>query len=251
MKMYGMKQMTILAIALILALCAVSVSVSAVEPIPGYGVPADLNGDGLADDFNGDGVTDYQDAKILYDNRQFIAENYGAYASYFDYNRDGRANMADVGYAYQYVRDTRVYDPVPGYIVPSDTNGDGLVDDFNGDGVSNTDDVQILYDNRYWIAENYVGELHHMDYDGNGVTNLDDVRYAYQWSTGTLPAVAPKDAPSLASSTFPGGYFMTMKWEQPEGVTHDDDAWFFQSDAVKNAPKINKPVMQGRVLSSR
>lgn len=187
MRTNGINQLAILAITLILALVAVSAPVSAIEPIPGYGVPADLNGDGLADDFNGDGVTNYDDAKILYDNRQFIADNYGAYASYFDYNRDGSANMNDVGYAYEQVKDTRVYDPVPGYMVPTDNNGDGLIDDFNGDGVSTLADVGILYENRAWIRENYIGELHHFDYDRNGVANYDDIIFACNALTPCSP----------------------------------------------------------------
>lgn len=251
MKTYGIKQMATLAIILILAVCAVSVSVSAYESIPGYGVPADLNGDGLADDFNGDGVSNYEDLKIAYDNRGWIAEHYAGELNHFDYDGNGVTNTGDVRYAYSYVASSRVYSPVPGYIVPADTNGDGLADDFNGDGVANFDDIQILYDNRYWIVDNYAGELEHFDYDGNGITNLEDVRYAYQWSQGTLPTVAPRDVPSLSSSTLPGGYYITMKWDEPEGVTHNDDGWYFQPGAKQNAPKITRPVMQGRVLSSR
>jgi len=183
---------SIIIFAIALAMLGGISAVSAVEPIPGYIVPVDTNGDGLADDFNGDGISNYDDLKILYDNREWVADNYGEYSEYFDYNGDGSANMGDIGYAYNYVKDTRVYDPIPGYIVPA-TNSDGLATDFNGDGFSTTEDVQILYDNRYWIQENYVGELHRFDYNGDGTANIEDIRYAYQWSKGTLPTPTPSE----------------------------------------------------------
>lgn len=66
-----------------------------VVPVPsGSGVPRDLNGDEKYEDVNGDGRADFADVMLYYDQMIWIAANEPLSA--FDYNANGRIDIADV-----------------------------------------------------------------------------------------------------------------------------------------------------------
>jgi PKD repeat protein len=68
--------------------------------------------------------------------------------------------------------------PLPGMIGPqADTDGDGLIDDFNGDGYVNSFDIITFFD--AYVA-GYLDPYSLYDYNGNGRLDLNDIVAFYE-----------------------------------------------------------------------
>jgi len=64
--------------------------------------------------------------------------------------------------------------PLPGHArSPKDIDGDYIIEDFNGNGILDFDDVVELYKNIKWIRQNY--PLDRVDQNEDGMLNFDDV----------------------------------------------------------------------------
>jgi PKD repeat protein len=64
--------------------------------------------------------------------------------------------------------------PVPGQLnSPQDLDGDGLYEDFTGDGSFSFVDVEVFFHQMDWIENNL--PIGNFDYNGNGRIDFDDV----------------------------------------------------------------------------
>jgi len=64
--------------------------------------------------------------------------------------------------------------PLPGHTkIPRDLDGDGIIEDFNGDGRLDFGDVVEFYKNMEWIKQNY--PLSRVDQNGDNELNFGDV----------------------------------------------------------------------------
>jgi PKD repeat protein len=69
--------------------------------------------------------------------------------------------------------------PVPGQLnSPQDLDGDGLYEDFTGDGSFSFVDVEVFFHQMDWIENNL--PIGNFDYNGNGRINFDDVVDLFQ-----------------------------------------------------------------------
>jgi PKD repeat protein len=78
--------------------------------------------------------------------------------------------------------------PLPGMVGPqADTDGDGLIDDFNGDGLVNSFDIITFFD--AYVAGYLVPYLPY-DYNGNGRLDLNDIVAFYdRWRLANARAM--------------------------------------------------------------
>lgn len=122
-----------------------------------------------------------------------------------------------------------------------DTNDDGLIDDTNGDGRTNLDDVLTLYDNRNMIVDNYPDKLPMFDYNGDGVTNMGDLKYAYYHTTGKTP---PKTNVTPTPTKKPVYYISTHGNWYPNGAREEigfnEPSWTTNTNIP--VPKMNRPM---------
>jgi len=66
----------------------------------------------------------------------------------------------------------------------ADLNGDGLIDDFNGDGITNAVDVQLFF---RAYTDKLLNPPTWYDYNGNGILDLQDIILFYRlWSDGEI-----------------------------------------------------------------
>ena len=65
----------------------------------------------------------------------------------------------------------------PGTMLPTDTNGDGIYDDVNGNGRKDFADVVLYFNQMSWIAGNE--PLWAFDYNGNGRIDFADVVWLF------------------------------------------------------------------------
>jgi PKD repeat protein len=79
-----------------------------------------------------------------------------------------------------YINVTPFVKPFPGYTnLPTDTNGDYLMEDINGNGRLDYDDVVTYYQNMDWISAQYDVGVAPYDYNHNGRIDYDDVVLLY------------------------------------------------------------------------
>ena len=121
-----------------------------------------------------------------------------------------------------------------------DHNGDGLVDDTDGDGSTTIRDWALLYSYRNFIAGNYPDMLPRFDYNGDGVTDSRDLDYAYLHLTGKIPPQvqpAPTQAPV---------YYYTVRGDW---LPHGEKAAYEKTPSItigwnpEDAPKMNRPAL--------
>ena len=79
-----------------------------------------------------------------------------------------------------YIIVTPFVKPFPGYTnLPTDTNGDYLMEDINGNGRLDYDDVVVYYQNMDWISAQYDVGISPYDYNHNGRIDYDDLVLLY------------------------------------------------------------------------
>ena len=79
-----------------------------------------------------------------------------------------------------YIRIVHYVEPFPEYTLPpTDTDGDFLCEDINGNGRLDFDDVVAFYTNMDWIRSNTSVGVEPFDYNGNGRIDYDDVVRLY------------------------------------------------------------------------
>jgi PKD repeat protein len=79
-----------------------------------------------------------------------------------------------------YIYITPLVKPFPGYtLLPTDTNGDWIMEDINGNGNLDYDDVVAYYQNMQWIRDQADVGVEPYDYNNNGRIDYDDVVVLY------------------------------------------------------------------------
>ncbi|WP_148208228.1 carbohydrate-binding protein [Methanosphaerula palustris] len=84
-----------------------------------------------------------------------------------------------------------------GTALPADTDGDGLYDDVNGDGVFNFADVALYFNQMEWISDNE--PVAAFDYNGNGRVDFGDVIWLFNYLDA--PIVSPTPTSTVAAFT--------------------------------------------------
>jgi len=89
-------------------------------------------------------------------------------------------------------------DPVPGGSgAPTDTDGDGLYDDVNGNGRRDFGDILLFFDRMEWIAKN--GPRAAFDFNGNGVIDFGDTIRLFNLLGAPHITPAPSPAETIES----------------------------------------------------
>lgn len=126
-----------------------------------------------------------------------------------------------------------------------DSDGDGLVDDVNGDGVSNMDDVVLLHSWKNFIANNYPDMLPMFDYNRDGVTDIQDLDYAYYYVQGRTPSPVLESSPSPVKKP---NYYISVSsgswYPNGERAVYNKTPSITIGWNPEDAPKISRPVPQ-------
>lgn len=122
-----------------------------------------------------------------------------------------------------------------------DSNGDGLIDDTDGDGKTTMMDWALLYGYRNFIAGNYPDMLPRFDYNGDGVTDSRDLDYAYLHLTGKLPPKVQPPQPAQTPKPYisPGGYW----YPNGERANYEKTPSITIGWNPEDAPKMNRPAL--------
>ena len=79
-----------------------------------------------------------------------------------------------------YIYITPLVKPFPGYsLLPTDKNGDWIMEDINGNGDLDYDDVVVYYNSMQWIRDQWDVGVEPYDYNNNGRIDYDDVVLLY------------------------------------------------------------------------
>jgi hypothetical protein len=141
--------------------------------------PTDLDGDGLYADLNGDGGVDVFDVAIMIQSYDSAAVQ--NHAEHFDFDGDGDVDVYDAEALQEIdvaVNDTETAGPsdpgaLPGQTeATTDTDGDGLHEDTDGDGSFTIFDVAVLLET--YDSDVAQSSPEKFDFDGDGDVDIYD-----------------------------------------------------------------------------
>ena len=111
------------------------------------GTPTDPNGDGLYEDVDGDSELTSKDPETLF-NSDLIGTETGPEVEYYDFNQNGIIGFGDITELNELVNESTSPQSIcDGCSDPRDPDSDGLFEDVDGDGDTDTEDVRVFVKN--------------------------------------------------------------------------------------------------------